>query len=92
MTTKLFDRWWEQYKPIKNPHSVGNAFDDHMFETYGLELKQVEETPINNVWTLIEADGEEYIQAGLRFVNRLGYFITKESWNNDQTGFKVYKK
>jgi hypothetical protein len=57
-----------------------------LFETYGKELDFVIKTHNENpkkVWTIIEADGDMYISAGYHFVNRIGYFITEQEWENE---------
>ena len=38
----------------------------------------------NNVWTLVEGDDDTmYISNGMRLVNRMGYFITREEWQGE---------
>ena len=53
-----------------------------MLETYGSEFEQVRranrEDPLK-VWTLVEANDEQFIVEGLRRVNRIGYFVTQKS-------------
>lgn len=57
-----------------------------MFETFGSEIdfviKTHKETP-KKIWTIIESEGEMFISAGFHFVNRLGYFITEQEWENE---------
>lgn len=76
-----FDDWWDAYHPINNPFdSTNGAFDGCMFETFGVEYQQVvktHETKPNNIWTLLDCDGELLISSGWHYVNRLGYFITE---------------
>ena len=53
-----------------------------MFETYGSEFDQVCRSNLKDpskVWTLVEADDEQFIVEGLRRVNRIGYFVTQKS-------------
>ncbi len=72
------DKWFETYRPIKNPHEKDASFDGYMFETYGKELAQVLVTDPRLVWTYVEVDGNLYIASGFHSVNRLGYFITEQ--------------
>jgi len=80
------DEFYEKYNPIKN-HFYSNpedcSFDGSMFETYGEEVKFVENlanTPEakRSVWTIIEAEGNLYFVSGYHYVNRFGYLITSE--------------
>ena len=52
-----------------------------MFETFGEEVEYIRAYhDQKKVWTLLEADGKQYISAGYHRVNRLGYFITEIAW------------
>jgi len=90
------DFWQDKYRPQIN-HIDDNASwsDDEggrMYETYGEELeyvrKQAQENP-KKVWTLLEADGKQYVCAGYHFVNRLGYFITEVEFDNENEEYFV---
>lgn len=82
------DRWFEKHKPIKNEIYPESPFDGTLFETYGKEwvafIKIAERRP-RHAWTLVENDGIQTIIAGLRHVNRLGYFFTEIPWENWET-------
>lgn len=39
----------------------------------------------NLIWTVLDCDGKLYVTAGIHYVNRLGYVVTKNAW--DQTEF-----
>jgi len=73
----------EKYKPIKNTIELDSPFDGHMFETYGEEFNRVLNTDKKHIWTLIEEDGVLFIVPKKRVVNRLGYFITEEPWEDE---------
>lgn len=64
------------YTPIKNHLDADAPADGYMFETYGAELSFVRAQPPATVWTLLDADGTLYVQAGYHHVNRIGYFVT----------------
>lgn len=78
------DDWITNFHPIENPTGQGFEIDDRnfMLETYGSEFEQVRranrEDPLK-VWTLVEANDEQFIVEGLRRVNRIGYFVTQKS-------------
>jgi hypothetical protein len=66
-----------------------------LYETYGEEVDHVlnegQKNGFKNVWTVIHSDGRSsawYVVAGWHFVNRIGYLITKEEW---QDGNEEYK-
>ncbi len=77
-----YDEWFSQFVPISNPIDGKASFDGTMFETYGDQVELVRRTLPSQIWTLktTEDGGTEYISAGWSTVNRIGYFITKNSW------------
>lgn len=75
-TVITWDEWISKYKPVL---SEGHPI---MYETYGIQLKIVQDTDSSLVWTLGEESGESYIDAGCRFVNRLGYYICQVPWEH----------
>jgi hypothetical protein len=84
--TITLDAFIEQYKPLSNPFlaaEVSEGFSNAYVETYGDELRYVMDVAKQkprNVWTVIEEDGELYINNGFHFVNRLAYIITENEW------------
>lgn len=73
-----FDKWFDTYKPIKNPYDDNASFNGCMFETYGDEVAFVKEQPQSNIWMYGQGDdGGTFVWDGWGFVNRLGYFITE---------------
>lgn len=81
------DEFYEKFHPVKN-HLVEDApFDGCMFETYGQDLNYIQELRtkknINHIWTILENEGKYYISSGYHFVNRIGYLVTEEEWNDD---------
>jgi hypothetical protein len=80
----------EEFKQEENSHITIDdicPFSGCMYETYGEELEYVRTISnknIKRVWTILDGeDGELTITAGFHFINRLGYLITKEEWNDD---------
>ena len=75
------DDFDEQFKP--KPH---HDKDEEHYETYGSDLQYVRNQPENIVWTMLDNDeGEIYIAAGYRVVNRLGYILTEQAWDDRET-------
>lgn len=75
------------YRPIQNHLCEGSPLGGTMFETYGDEMDFVKEVLAQagnkRIWTYVSEGNSEMIVAGLRFVNRLGYIITEEEWDDD---------
>lgn len=76
------DKWEENYKPIDNPINRSSGWDGKVFETYGKELEYILNQDPKKVWTWWDTDGGTEIVAGYHLVNRIGYFVTENSWNN----------
>ncbi len=74
-----WDTWAEKFKP-KDNHFNGQG---KMYETYGEEYEYVKSIHPNFVWTLVDGDMSSYIVAGMAYVNRIGYYITENHWQDD---------
>lgn len=72
-----YDEWVEKYKPIKNPFT-GGIF----FETYGEAFEFVKKQDNHHIWTNIDTEGWDTIDAGYFLANRCGYYITEVAWEN----------
>ncbi len=74
------DKFFQQFKPIKNHLNLHASYEGCMFETFDAELAEVKKTlatkPLN-VWTIISADGDLIIIQGYHHVDRIGYLITE---------------
>ena len=80
MTEHTYDSWVGTYFPVRN--HADHDFESCLFETYGDDLAFIEDTHPAHVWTLVETDtGGEKIIEGMRFVNRIGYFVTVRPWS-----------
>ena len=80
------EQFEEQFTLVENHLDDNASWDGAMFETYGEELEyvQMKARNGNNVWTLVEGDDDTmYISNGMRLVNRMGYFITREEWEGE---------
>lgn len=78
------DEWNNKYLPINNEFDDNASFDGAMFETYGREVRYVIKQNNSQIWTLIDTSkGELAIINGYHLVNRIGYFITKNKWQEE---------
>jgi hypothetical protein len=88
------DEWLEKYTPIDNPFTEQGSYDNTLYETYGDEYEAIKIADVVNprkVWTLIDNnEGWTGIVAGWHYVNRMGYFLTEEEWEDDQEEYTVY--
>lgn len=87
------DVFFEKYTCVENPYTEGGSFNNCMFETYGEEyqlvVKQVGLYPAS-VWTVIDCDGWYGIVAGYHWINRQGYLITEQEWENEYEEYTIY--
>ena len=85
-----YDDFLEKYTPLNNHFCRTAAHDGCMFETFGHELDFVRACDPQHVWTLIDNnDGWYGVSAGLHFVNRIGYLITEEEWQDGTEEFTI---
>jgi len=89
MKEENWGEWAEKYKPIPNHIDKDGTYFaldgvNYSFETYGEELKYIEKQNSKYVWTLIEEDGDQFIQNGKWHVNRLAYFVCKNPCDKEQ--------
>ena len=78
-----YDEWEEKFKPIQNPLTEGGSYDNCMVETYGDEWEYVRTKDPKNVWNLVDGEGPHLcIINGFHYVNRLGYIVTEEQWED----------
>ena len=61
-----------------------------MYETFGEELDYICEQPNKRVWTLIDTGGRDMsLIAGKHFVNRMGYIVTAEEWEDEYEEYEA---
>jgi len=68
----------------KRYHPLMREDGSVLYETYGADLRQVLDTPVIRVWTIVDCDGKLVITAGYHIVNRMNYIITKYPWMNNE--------
>ena len=76
-----WNAWAEKYKPKSN--HLSKYPDELMYETYGEEHDYIKSMHPNFVWTYVNGDMCDLIVAGYAYVNRLGYYITENPWQNE---------
>lgn len=81
--------WEEKYTPINNPINNSSGWNGQMFDTYGAELAHVLKQSPEHIWTWWDTDEGSEIVAGYHLVNRIGYFITENSWSEPMESYDV---
>ena len=83
------EKFYSKYTCIKNHLDENAGWDGCMFETHGEEIEEVlkyanelDGKKRTQVWTIADADGRMFIQAGYWHMNRLGYLITETHWED----------
>jgi len=73
----------DKYSPIKNTIESDTPCDGFLF----LDIHQLKDVPLNNIWTLLHnvINDDMYITNGSKFINSLGYLVTRESWSKEET-------
>ena len=82
---QAMDEWEKKYKPRVNHISGDIGWNGILFEAYGDDLEYVMSTPSDKVWTWVDTDEGTAIINGYHLVNRIGYFVTLVSWEDDVT-------
>jgi hypothetical protein len=93
------DDFYNKYKPTINhierakyPKNIEDvdvcSFGGTMYETYGEELEFILSLAnggkLKHVWTIVDGDnGEMIIQTGYWRVNRIGYIVTENPWEDE---------
>lgn len=81
------EQFLERYRPLPNKLNDNASFDfgdgGCLYETYGAELVHIKLQSKSFVWTIIEGEESFVIISGIYLVNRLGYLITAEPWQDD---------
>lgn len=71
MTTRTERDWDRRFTEVK-PRSGEHYWEEN-------EIRNV---PAKRLWTEVEAGNKIFIVPGYHRVNRLGYIVTKEEWND----------
>jgi hypothetical protein len=88
-TEDFYNKYTTEHNQVLLPNAKCSpddmcSFGGCMYETFGEELEYVKNKPNKNIWTIVDTDGDDLlILAGFHFVNRLGYLITNEEWEDE---------
>ena len=85
MTNLTYDEWESKYKPI-----AGIGGDIVYLETYGEDLKLVEETDSHYVWTWVDGGDYSGYVNGIAYVNRMNYIICEVPWTDEEHDQGLY--
>ena len=85
----LWRTFKKNYQPIKNMITDTSLYEGYMFETVGDDVKYLNSPEFKkkykegNVWTIVDAEGEDQLIPGIHSFNRMGYIVTKKKWTNE---------
>ncbi len=74
-----WNSFFEKYPVEKNKFDDNASLEGCMFETFGVELEYVLSLDPVFVWTYIEAEDSYIIEAGVHYVNRIGYIVSTKA-------------
>ena len=81
------DEWIEQYNPRPHPTGKGNGYDygdgSTLLDASPQDREHLDQTPLMQIWSVIEGDEGQVIAAGRHWVNCLGWIVTEEAWAHD---------
>lgn len=83
-----YEEFINTYIPRKNHLDINAAFDGCMYETYGDEDTFIRSSDKKHVWTIIDVNAL-YVVPGRHYVNRLGYLITENPWEEDNIEIEI---
>ena len=82
-----FERWVDEYRPIKNRLTRGTAISGFVFLKHGRDLERVLSHPHDKVWSfIIDDEGREsvwLVADGMHVVNVHGFLLTRRPFNTD---------
>ena len=70
------EEWEEKYRPICH---LGMVYPEDGLDAILFDVKQIT-ADVGTTWSLIEEDGLLWIESGMRYVNRLVFFITEKPY------------
>ncbi len=68
---------------IENHLEDNASWGGTMFETYGDEYEFVKSQDPQKIWTYVDTDNGIAVVAGWKYINRIGYFISKHPWTDE---------
>ena len=83
------DVFYEYFHPIRHPDAEFDMWGGHGLETFGADLQIVRNYDQDFVWTVLEADKDEWIVPGFHRVNRICYLLTRNSHKQEEIYFRI---
>lgn len=84
------DAFYEYFKPYRHPDAQHDIWGGHGLETFGADLELVRRLDSSYLWTVLDGDGDnQWITAGLHFVNRVCYLVTEVPHSDLNVEFRV---
>jgi hypothetical protein len=78
----------QKYSVVEQDTQKTESGHQYMLETFGQDLKKAELTHPNNIWTIVNGEGDVcYTCPGLHYVNRVGYLQTLKPWQDHNLCF-----
>jgi hypothetical protein len=71
------DVFYEYFRPFRHPNAEFDVWGGHGLETFGGDLEIVRKYDQDYVWTVLEAENNEWIVPGFHYVNRICYLLTE---------------
>lgn len=83
------DVFYEYFRPFRHPNAQFDVWGGHGLETFGGDLEIVRRYDQDYVWTVLEAENNEWIVPGFHYVNRICYLLTEMPHRGAAIEFRV---
>lgn len=83
------DVFYEYFRPFRHPAARFDIWGGHGLETFGDDLRLVQEYDRQYVWTVVDGDVDQWIVPGCRYVNRVCYLLTERPHNGAGIEFRI---
>lgn len=85
------DSFYEYFKPFRHADAQHDIWGGHGLETFGKDFDTVCHHDPAFVWTVVDGDSgaDQWITAGVRYVNRVCYLVTKIPHDSIPVEFRV---
>ena len=85
------DTFYEYFKPYRHADAQHDIWGGHGLETFGKDFEIVCRHDPAFVWTVVDGDSgiDQWISAGVHYVNRVCYLVTELPHNSIPVEFRV---
>ena len=85
------DVFYEYFRPFRHPSAGFYVWGGHGLETFGDDLKIIEDHAQEFVWTVVDGseDSDQWIVPGYHHANRICYLLTELAHNGAPLEFRV---